>query len=428
MLSTKHTAIILAGGHGSRLQSITGQTPKCLAPVNGQPFLYYLLQQLSTQGFAQIVLALGVGAEAVQTAAAAWQQYHPQVTLQYVIETSPLGTGGAILHAIPYCQSQHVLVLNGDSYLQVNYADTFRHRPQMDADVTMLLTPMQQADRFGLVTMDAQKRIISFQEKKAHSSGLINAGAYWLNIAKIHPALLPPIGSWEKDILPMLLARKHLYGQVVHGYFIDIGIPDAYEKAQKDFAKFVPMIQPAPNWTLFLDRDGVINIEKENDYIHHWNEFQFYQDAIDAIAAFSQLFERIIVVTNQKGVGKGVTLRENVEDIHHRMTAAIAQGGGRIDAIYYCPDTDSNSPNRKPNAGMAFQAKTDFPSIHFQQSVMIGNNLSDLYFGRNAGMHTVLLRTTQPLLKVPVALADMESPSLSHLVKVWQPSTNSALC
>ncbi len=171
--------------------------------------------------------------------------------------------------------------------------------------------------------------------------------------------------------------------------------------------------------TLFIDRDGVINIEKENDYIHSWDEFEFYDDATEAFAWFAKVFDRIIVVTNQKGIGKGVTVEENVAVIHEYMVRAIEASGGRIDKVYYCADTDDESFNRKPNPGMAYQAWEDFPEIVFAESVMIGNNLSDLLFGRNTGMHTVFLRTTQPALKIPDGLADMEASSLLELARKW---------
>lgn len=168
-------------------------------------------------------------------------------------------------------------------------------------------------------------------------------------------------------------------------------------------------------WTLFLDRDGVINYEKVDDYIHHWDEFNFYPGALEAIAALGKRFGRVIVVTNQKGIGKGVTIRENVEEIHANMTREIVAVGGRLDAIYYCPDTDFDSPCRKPNPGMAFQAKSDFPEIDLTKSLMVGNNLSDLSFGRNAGMRTVFLRTTKPQLILPENMADFEAPDLAAL-------------
>jgi histidinol-phosphate phosphatase family protein len=179
-------------------------------------------------------------------------------------------------------------------------------------------------------------------------------------------------------------------------------------------------IRPDKNWTLFLDRDGVINIEKDNDYIHRWDEFRFYDGAVDAIAELSLLFGRTIVVTNQKGIGKGVTKEADVRTIHDNILQAVLTAGGKIDAVFFCPDTDSGSPNRKPNPGMAFEAKNNFPSIDFTKSLMVGNNLSDMQFGRNAGMHNAFVRTTQPDLVLPEGIADIDVACLPALLKLFK--------
>ena len=149
-------------------------------------------------------------------------------------------------------------------------------------------------------------------------------------------------------------------------------------------------------WTLFLDRDGVINHEKHLDYIHTWDEFTFYEGVKEAFAIFAKTFNRIIVVTNQKGVGKGVTKLEDLNLIHKNMIAAIEEKGGRIDAVYFCPDLDSNSPNRKPNPGMGLQAAQDFADIDLDKAIMIGNTISDMQFGRNLCVQTIFLPTTRP--------------------------------
>ncbi len=149
-------------------------------------------------------------------------------------------------------------------------------------------------------------------------------------------------------------------------------------------------------WTLFLDRDGVINHEKHKDYIHTWNEFVFYEGAKEAMAVFAEKFKRIIVVTNQKGIGKGVTKPENLELIHSNMIAEIEKAGGRIDAVYFCPDIEDASPNRKPNHGMGMQAAAKFPDIDLAKAIMVGNTLSDMKFGRNLGVKTIFLPTTRP--------------------------------
>ncbi len=154
-------------------------------------------------------------------------------------------------------------------------------------------------------------------------------------------------------------------------------------------------------WTLFLDRDGVINYEKKDDYIRHWNEFQFYPESLVALPILAQKFNKIIITTNQKGIGKGLMTDADLATIHTHMTNQIIAVGGRIDAIYYCSDLDNSSVNRKPQPGMALQAKKDFPNINLKDAIMVGNRMSDMEFGRNAGMHTVYLATTHPEAPFP---------------------------
>lgn len=179
-----------------------------------------------------------------------------------------------------------------------------------------------------------------------------------------------------------------------------------------------------PSWTLFLDRDGVINHEKHKDYIHTWDEFKFYEGAKEAIAVFSKHFRHIIVVTNQKGVGKGLTKLTDLEDIHHNMSRAVEDIGGRIDAVYYCPDLDEDSPNRKPNPGMGLQALKDFPLINIKKAIMVGNTLSDMHFGRNLGIKTVFLPTTRPEVDQQDAAIDAVYPSLQAFAAALEAAAN----
>jgi D-glycero-D-manno-heptose 1,7-bisphosphate phosphatase len=155
------------------------------------------------------------------------------------------------------------------------------------------------------------------------------------------------------------------------------------------------------DWTLFLDRDGVINHEKKGDYIRNWSEFKFYPESLAALPLLAQKFDKIIITTNQKGVGKSLMTVADLNLIHQNMTQYIIELGGRIDAIYFCSDVDNLSINRKPQPGMALQAKTAFPTINFTKSIMVGNRMSDMEFGRNAGMHTIYLATTHPEAPFP---------------------------
>ena len=146
------------------------------------------------------------------------------------------------------------------------------------------------------------------------------------------------------------------------------------------------------NWTLFLDRDGVINKKIDNDYVKQWIEFEFIEGVLDALKFLNTVFGNIIVVTNQQGIGKKLYRKEDLELIHKNMLYEIAYHGGKIDKVYFSPYLKSeNHPFRKPGIGMALKAKEDISTINFKESIMIGDSMSDMEFGRNAGMKTIYI-------------------------------------
>ncbi len=171
------------------------------------------------------------------------------------------------------------------------------------------------------------------------------------------------------------------------------------------------------SWTLFIDRDGVINHEKKADYIRNWEEFNFYDGVLEAMEILNEKFGVIVMVTNQKGVGKGLMTKDDLDTIHNNMLDNIVANQGRVDKIYYCSDLEDNSPNRKPNPGMAFQANKDFPTIDFSKSIMVGNKLSDMNFGRNAGINTVFVATTNPETHFPHTSIDFRFTDLLAFAK-----------
>jgi D-glycero-D-manno-heptose 1,7-bisphosphate phosphatase len=155
---------------------------------------------------------------------------------------------------------------------------------------------------------------------------------------------------------------------------------------------FLQMVKFDKTWTLFLDRDGVINSRVAGEYISDWDDFDFIPGSIKAIEKFSDIFGRIVVVTNQAGIGKGLMTEKQLHEVHRQFLKTIDLLDGRIDKIYYCPDKpDSKSPNRKPETGMAMQAKADFPEIDFSKSVIVGDSISDMEFGKRLGMTLVFI-------------------------------------
>jgi D-glycero-D-manno-heptose 1,7-bisphosphate phosphatase len=176
------------------------------------------------------------------------------------------------------------------------------------------------------------------------------------------------------------------------------------------------------NWTLFLDRDGVLNFEIQGTYVRNWEEFTFYPHTPENIAYFNKRFKHLILATNQRGISKGIMTIEDLEDIHKKMIQSIQEHGGKIDRIYYCLDSDASSSCRKPNPGMALQAAKDFPDINLEKSLMVGNNISDMMFGKNAGMKTVFLKTTSPGQELPHEAIDLHYSNLEEFAKALKKS------
>jgi len=146
------------------------------------------------------------------------------------------------------------------------------------------------------------------------------------------------------------------------------------------------------SWTLFLDRDGVINRRIIDGYVKSTAEFIFLEKVPESIKILSEIFGKIFIVSNQQGIGKGLMNLSDLEIVHAFMLNKIAKAGGKIDQVFFCPELkETNHPDRKPQIGMALKAKSEFPDIDFSKSIMVGDSISDMKFGKNAGMKTVYI-------------------------------------
>ena len=172
------------------------------------------------------------------------------------------------------------------------------------------------------------------------------------------------------------------------------------------------------SWTLFLDRDGVINKKLPGDYVKTWNEFYFLPGVTDAIPLFNGLFGYTLIVTNQQGIGKEIMTKEDLRSIHDQMLEEIHLNGGQIDEIYYCPDLAIHDPLcRKPNPGMALEAKNHFPKIDFKKAIMVGDSASDMKFGKTLGMKTVFIGSNSMAIDPSESAVDLYCESLLELAK-----------
>ncbi|MFN8236550.1 MAG: nucleotidyltransferase family protein [Chitinophagales bacterium] len=228
MLNTT-PAIILAGGFGTRLSSVVKDVPKPMAPINGKPFLHYLFKELREQNIPRVVLSVGHLKEVIQEY---FKDNYLGIPIQYAIEDTPLGTGGGIKHAFEFIQDD-AYVLNGDTFFDVSL-----HRLKNEkADISIALKHLYHFDRYGTVELNDKNKIIAFHEKKPCESGLINGGIYYFKKSLFDKIETEKKFSFEKDVLEKHLHDLSMQGVVFDNYFIDIGIPEDYNKAQKDFHK-----------------------------------------------------------------------------------------------------------------------------------------------------------------------------------------------
>lgn len=408
-------SIILAGGLGTRLRDTIPDLPKCMAPVAGRPFLFHVINYLRSQGIEKFIFSLGYMHELIEKYL---NDQFPTLNYECSIEEEPLGTGGAIQLAFTKATEEDVLVANGDTLFKADLHKAFFLHNHNMAECTLLLKPMTNFDRYGVVETGKDNLLKGFKEKQFYQHGNINAGLYLLNKSKFLDEEFPSKFSFEKDYLEKLFPSRRIYGLVQDVYFIDIGVPEDYNRAQKELTKPSLALNTVDNsWTLFIDRDGIINHEKKEDYILNWEEFKFYNGVKDAFHQFANKFGKIVVVSNQRGVGKKLMTEADLSDINQRMQEEIETAGGRIDKIYYCTSTDNRHPDRKPNPGMAFHARHDFPEIDLSKSIMVGNKPSDMLFGRNAGIYTIFIASTNPETAFPHPDMDLRFETLVDFAK-----------
>lgn len=223
-------AIILAGGFGTRLRHILPDIPKSMAPVGDRPFLAYILEYLDNSGVGKVVIAAGYRHESIRSG---FGSKYKNIKLLYSVEETPLGTGGAILKASSMIDSERCLVMNGDTYFNVDIGDFEKHHAAYDPGLSVALKPMRNFERYGSVAV-AGGHITAFNEKRFCSEGYINGGVYILNKAWLAETGPGEVFSFERDVMEKRVAEDKITGYISDTYFIDIGIPEDYYRAGEE--------------------------------------------------------------------------------------------------------------------------------------------------------------------------------------------------
>lgn len=379
--------MILCGGSGTRLGALTARTPKPLLDVGGQPFLDVLLGELGRHGFDEVVLLAAFESgqiEAYAHTSAVAGRFGMRVRVS--VEPERAGTGGAIFHARELA-AEEFLLLNGDSWLDVNLLGIAPGPLPAGTDVVMTLREIPDAARYGVVELQGDT-VTSFLERPRHAGpGLVNAGIYHVN-RRIFDSLDAKC-SLEGDVLPSLARRHRVRGARRSGYFIDIGVDATYTRAQSE----VPAAQRRP--AVFFDRDGVLN--HDLGYVGTPDRFHWIDGARDAIRTLNDRGHLVFVVTNQAGVARGHYTEEHVRRLHAHMQTDLQRLGAHVDDFRYCPYHLEATVERyrqahcwrKPEPGMLLDLIGDW-SIDLASSHVIGDRATDIAAGAAAGLRTHL--------------------------------------
>jgi D-glycero-alpha-D-manno-heptose 1-phosphate guanylyltransferase len=229
-------AIILAGGFGTRLQSVVSDLPKSMAPVNGKPFLEYVFDYLELYSVKKVILAVGYKHEAIEEH---FKKRFKYINVSYSVEEEPLGTGGAIKKAFSQVEGKQAIVMNGDTMYRVNLGKLYDFQLIHKSKMTIALREVKDTSRYGTVILNERAQITDFVEKgQATGPGLINGGLYAINKEFLESLELPEKFSMEKDCFEAIHKKQVLFGMKCNQFFLDIGIPEDYNKAQDEFRIF----------------------------------------------------------------------------------------------------------------------------------------------------------------------------------------------
>jgi len=372
-------ALILAGGFGRRLGNITKDVPKPLLPVGGRVFLEHLIWNLKRHGIRKILLSVGYLANRIQEHFGDGSDFG--VSIEYVVEDSPAGTGGALKLAADWLD-EWAFVLNGDTLFDINYLDLALAVGDRCL-AAMALREVDDCSRFGKVLLQGQliKGVI---EKAALGPGKINAGVYLVNRRVLDYMEAVPC-SLERDVFLKLADEGLLVGRSYNGLFIDIGVPESLARGQKILASW------QRKGAIFIDRDGTLNVDR--NYVNSPERFEWIAGAPEAVKWLNDHGYLVIVITNQAGIAHGYYSEQEFRQFSDWINDCLAEHGAHIDAVYYCPHHPEHGNGdykricdcRKPGSGMIEAALGDW-DIDPSRSLMIGDKDSDVQAAHAAGI------------------------------------------
>lgn len=411
MVAENISAVILAGGKGSRMGRECMEVPKPMLLLAGKPVLWYQMKCLYIQGIRNVVLSVGYMREVIQKY---WDNPEnlpgKDMKVSYIAEDNPLGTGG-VLFFLKDVMEDDFLLLNGDIIFDVDlerFWQVHRENCRKGALATIFVHPNQHPYDSSLIVTDTEgcvKRWLSKEEPREWHKNRVNAGIHFLS-----PEIFTYLESkgllikeekldLDRDILKLLMKEGKLYIYESPEYVKDMGTPERYRQVEEDILekrlekRNLHMMQKA----VFLDRDGTIN--EYVGFLKNTEEFHLLPGAAEAVRLMNEKGYLVIVVTNQPVVARGEVTEEELERIHCKMETLLGMDGAYVDALYYCPhhpdrgyegevtELKTECSCRKPKAGMLLKASEKY-NIDLGNSWMVGDSMIDMQAGKAAGCHT----------------------------------------
>ena len=428
------TAVIMAGGKGTRIRSVSEELPKPMILIDGKPVLWYVIQQLKKYGFTDIIITVGYKAESITEWASDGSELG--VNISYFVEEEPLGNAGALLR-IKDRLTDDFLLVNGDVIFDVDlkcFAEYHRSRGGL---ITLLTHPNSHPYDSGIIVADDNGKVSECfakeDTKPPFYKNRTNAGLHILNVKA-----LDGVDSQkeridlDRDVIRPAIPSENVYCYDSTEYVRDMGTPERYSMVCDDYVKGRISAKNRNNLqkAIFLDRDGTIN--KEVGFLKSIDEFELIPGAAEAIKKINNSGYLAVVVTNQPVIARGEVTREGLRDIHYYMETLLGEQGAYLDDIYYCPhhphkgfegevtELKIECDCRKPKPGMLLKAAEEH-NIDLKHSWIIGDDHKDIEAGENAGCRTVFI-TNDP--KTELFEADSLITAVDIILKECEEQNN----
>jgi D,D-heptose 1,7-bisphosphate phosphatase len=430
--------VILAGGLGTRLKSVTGDLPKSLVNINGYPLLYYQLDNISKAGIKDVVILASYGIEKIRNFCANYKQWDLNISI--VEDKIALGTAGAILNAVAYLESIFI-VIYGDTIFDIDFNKFIKFHFDKKAAASLLLHPNDHPQDSDIVELNDRDEIIKFHAYPHPSDmylpNLVNAGMYIMNKSLLSNVVnLPLKPDFGKHYFSLALEQGHkIAGYRSPEYIKDAGTPDRLSKVSKDLksglVRDLSLANKRPG--IFIDRDGTI--VNDPGYIKNTEQLTLIDGVPYSIARLNRMGFRTVLATNQPVIARGECTEKQMNNIHNKLETLLGQEGAYLDRIYYCPHHPDGGFRgerselkifcecRKPNIGMILMAASDL-NIDLSHSWFIGDSTVDLMTAANAGIKSILVKTgnqgnDEKFPKEPTFEVDTFNDAVEMIANQW---------